>query len=305
MRRGFGLPHTGKAASPEAIATVAQRAEELGFDSLWVYDRFLFPVKPQTPYVATRDGSYPDAFKTVLDPLDTLTWAAANTRRIALGTSVLDMPYYNPVLLARRLTTLDILSGGRVRVGLGLGWCKDEFDAAGRPMRNLGKLADEFIAVLKAIWTSDPAEFHGEIFTLPKSNIQPKPIQKPHPPIYLAAFVPAAAERTARVANGWNPVFLPIDVMKQMMDSIKKMAIDAGRNAKEIEVIVRANINETSQPLPNDRFVYHGSRDQIAADINATKALGVDEIFVDPTFSPAGESLNGFLSTMEWMREIL
>jgi len=305
MRRGFGLPHTGKAASPEAIATVARRAEELGYDSLWVYERFLFPVKPQTPYVATPDGSYPEAFKTVLDPLDTLTWAAAHTHRIALGTSVLDMPYYNPVLLARRLTTLDRFSGGRVRVGLGLGWSKDEFDAAGRQMRNLGKLADEFIGVLKAIWTTDPAEFHGEIFTLPKSIIQPKPIQKPHPPIYLAAFVPAAAERTARLANGWNPVFMPIDAMKQMMDSIKKMAIEAGRKASDIEVIVRANIHETAAPLADNRFVFHGSRNQITSDLNATRDLGVDEIFIDPTFSPAGESLNGFLTTMEWVQEVL
>jgi probable F420-dependent oxidoreductase len=305
MRRGFGLPHTGKAASPEAIVTVARRAEELGYDSLWVYERFLFPVKPQTRYVATADGSYPEAFKTVLDPLDTLTWAAAHTRRIALGTSVLDMPYYNPVLLARRLTTLDILSGGRVRVGLGLGWNKDEFDAAGRQMRNLGKLAEEFIAVLKAIWTTDPAEFHGEIFTLPKSIIQPKPIQKPHPPIYLAAFVPAAAERTARLANGWNPVFLPLDAMKQMMDAIKKMAIEAGRKATDIEVIVRANIHETAESLPDNRFVFHGSRDQIASDLKATRELGVDEIFVDPTFSPAGESVKGFLSAMEWIHQVL
>ena len=305
MRRGFGLPHTGKAASPEAITKVAQHAEELGYDSLWVYERLLYPVKPQTPYVATADGSYPEAFKTVLDPLDTLTWAAAKTRRIALGTSVLDMPYYNPVLLARRLTTLDIFSGGRVRVGLGLGWSKDEFDAVGRSTTGLSKLADEFIGVLKAIWTTDPAEFHGDIFTLPRSIIQPKPIQKPHPPIYLAAFSPGALRRTARVANGWNPVLLPIDAMTQMIASIKSMAREAGRNPEEVEVIVRANIFQTPEPLGKDRSIFHGSRDQIAADLADTRKLGVAEIFIDPTFSPAGESLQGFLATMEQMRDIL
>jgi len=305
MRRGFGLPQTGPAAGPEAIAKVARRAEELGYDSLWVYERFLYPVAPQTPYLGTPDGSYPEPFKTVLDPLDALTWAAANTRRIALGTSVLDMPYCNPVLLARRLTTLDVLSGGRLRVGLGLGWCKDEFDAAGRPMKGLGKLADEFIGVLKAIWTTNPAEFHGQFFTLPRSIIQPKPIQKPHPPIYLAAFSPGALDRAARLANGWNPVMLPIDAMKQMTDSMKQRAQVAGRNPDELETIVRANINETPQPLGNDRAIYHGSREQIAADLAATRDLGVAEIFVDPTFSPAGRSLEGFLSTMEQMREIL
>jgi alkanesulfonate monooxygenase SsuD/methylene tetrahydromethanopterin reductase-like flavin-dependent oxidoreductase (luciferase family) len=112
MRCGFGLPHSGKVASGEAIAKVAKRAEELGYDSLWVYERFLYPVNPQTPYVGSSDGSYPEQFKTVLDPIETLTWAAAHTSKIAIGTSVLNMPYYNPVLLARRLTTLDIFSGG-------------------------------------------------------------------------------------------------------------------------------------------------------------------------------------------------
>jgi len=158
-------------------------------------------VNPQTPYVGSSDGSYPEQFKTVLDPIETLTWAAAHTSKIAIGTSVLNMPYYNPVLLARRLTTLDIFSGGRVRVGLGLGWSKDEFDAVGRPMKELGKRADEFIAVLKAIWTTDPAEFHGEVYTLPRSIIQPKPVQKPHPPIYLAAFSPAALRRGPRMRD--------------------------------------------------------------------------------------------------------
>jgi len=304
MRCGFGLPHSGRIASGDAIAKVARRAEELGFDSLWVYERFLYPVNPQTPYVGSSDGSYPEQFKTVLDPIETLTWAAAHTKKIALGTSVLDMPYYNPVLLARRLTTLDVFSGGRVRVGLGLGWSKDEFDAAGRSMKGLGKLADEFIAVLKAIWTTDPAEFHGEIYTLPKSIIQPKPVQKPHPPIYLAAFTPGALQRTARVADGWNPVLLPIPVMKEMMDSLKRMARDAGRNPSEIEVILRANIHETDVDLGENRSVFRGSRSQIAADIAAARDLGVAEILIDPTFSPAGESLASFISTMERMREI-
>jgi probable F420-dependent oxidoreductase len=305
MRRGFSLPQSGTAAGAEAIVKVARRAEELGYDSLWVYERFLYPVHPQTPYPASPDGSYPEAFKTMLDPIETLTWAAAHTKKVTLGTSVLDMPFYNPVLLARRLTTLDVLSGGRVRVGLGLGWSKDEYDAVGRPMKGLAKLADEFIAVLQTIWTTDPAEFHGEFFTLPKSIIQPKPVQKPHPPIYLGAFTPGALRRTARVANGWNPVFLPVAAMKEITENIRSMARESGRDPAEIEVVVRANINEGETPLGEDRPIFHGSRSQIAADLAATRELGVDEIFIDPTFSSAGKSLDGFLRTMEQMRELL
>lgn len=306
MRIGYGLPISGAAAGPESIAAVARRAEELGYDSLWVWERFLSPVNPQVPYIVSPDGSYPEAFKTVLDPLETLTYAAAHTSRVALGTSVLNMPYYNPVLLARRLTTLDVLSGGRLRVGLGLGWCKDEFDAVGRPMKGLGRLADEFITVLKAIWTTDPVEFHGEFYHLPKSNIQLKPVQKPHPPIYLAAFSPGALKRAATMANGWTPVAIPIDGMKQMYEGLRSMAKEAGRNPDEIEMIVRANFTITDEPVGDQRpYPFYGSVDEIKADIEATRELGAAEIFFDPSFSPDGESVEGFLSRMEQMRELV
>src|SRR3954452_2556512 len=209
MKLGFALPNVGPIATPEAVTQVAQRAEALGYHSLWTIERLLYPVVPQTAYAVTADGSLPEPYKHVLDPLDALTFAAAQTKKITLGTSVLDMPYYNPVLLARRLSTIDFLSNGRLRVGLGLGWSKDEMDATGAEMKDRGTKADEFIGVLKAIWTTDPAEFHGKYYQLPKSYISQKPVQKPHPPIYLAAFAPPALKRIATSAQGWNPVMVP------------------------------------------------------------------------------------------------
>ena len=142
MRLGFNIPQLGKAASAEAMVRVAQRAEELGYDSVWVTDRLLYPIQPQTPYMASPDGSLPEAYKIAFDPLESLTYVAGHTSRIALGTSILDMPYYNPVMLARSLTTLDVLSGGRLRVGFGQGWSQDEFDAAGASMKGRGRRAD-------------------------------------------------------------------------------------------------------------------------------------------------------------------
>jgi alkanesulfonate monooxygenase SsuD/methylene tetrahydromethanopterin reductase-like flavin-dependent oxidoreductase (luciferase family) len=129
MRIGFALPNAGAIASPEAVSKVARRAEELGYDTLWTFERVLYAVKPQNPYPGTADGKWPESFRRMLDPLDTLTFAAAQTKKIFLGTSVLDIPYYNPVMLARRLTTIDYLSNGRLRVGLGLGWSQDEMEA--------------------------------------------------------------------------------------------------------------------------------------------------------------------------------
>ena len=304
MRLGFNLPQIGPAASPEALVRVAQRAEELGYDSVWVTERLLWPIEPQTPYPASPDGSLPDVYKTILDPLEALTFVAGQTSRIGLGTSVLDMPYYNPVMLARRLTTLDVLSGGRLRLGLGLGWSQDEFDAVGASMKGRGKRADEFISVLKAIWTTDPVEFQGEFYQVPKSVILPKPVQKPHPPIYLAAYSAGALKRAATMANGWNPAGVPLDGMKQMMEGIKGMAQEAGRDPSEVALVVRANLLVTDEALGEDRWIFTGSSEQIKADIAATREMGAAELFFDPTFSPDGVSVEGFLSRMEQIREL-
>lgn len=305
MRLGFNLPQIGPAASARAIVRTAQRAEALGYDSLWVTERLLFPVNPQTPYPATPDGVLPEVYKLVLDPVETLTFAAAHTSRIGLGTSVLDIPYYNPVILARRLTTVDVLSGGRVRVGLGLGWSKDEFDVVGVSLSERGRRAEEFIQVLKAIWTTDPVEYHGSYYRVPRSIIGPKPVQKPHPPIYLAAFAPAALKRAATLANGWNPVGLPIEAMAQMITQLRGTAKAAGRDPAALEVIVRANLYITPQPLGADRWIFSGSLDQIKADIDRVRGLGVNELFFDPTFSPDGETEDAFLSCLERIRRLV
>ena len=220
MRFGFALPQVGSAVGPEALVTVAKRAEDLGFDSFWVLDRILWPVNPREPY-PIGDGSLPVKYKSVLDPLETLTFAAAHTRRPALGTSVLNLPWYNPVLLARQLTTLDILSGGRLKVGFGIGWSQDEYQAAGAIWQERGKRADELIQALKKIWTTDPVEFQGKYYRIPKSVIGPKPVQKPHPPIYMAAYTPSAMKRVAAEANGWFPVGIPLSGVGPMLGGSK------------------------------------------------------------------------------------
>ena len=305
MRLGFALPNLGPVATAEAVSKVAQRAEALGFDSLWTVERLLYPVKPQTPYPVTPDGSLPEPYKYVLDPLEALTFAAAQTKRIALGTSVLDIPYYNPVMLARRLTTLDFLSNGRLQVGLGLGWSKDEMDASGADMKQRGAMADEFLQVLKAIWTTNPVEFHGKFYQVPKSYINPKPVQQPHPPIYLAAFAPPAMKRLARVADGWNPVAIPVEGMAQMFDGVKQMAKDAGRDPALLKMIVRANLEIADKPLGKERMIFAGSLDQIKEDIAACNKIGAHEVFLDPTFSQGGQSLERWLALMEEFRKFL
>ena len=305
MKVGFSLPHMGPAASRDAVVKAAQRAEELGYDSVWALERLLYPLKPQTPFPATPDGSLPDIYKQVLDPLATLAFVAAQTTRIGLGTSVLVMPYYNPVMLARQLTALDVLSGGRLRLGLGLGWSKDEYDAVGAAFKERGAKADEFLQVLKTIWTTDPAEFHGKFYHLPKSIIQPKPVQKPHPPIYLATFVPNGLKRIAKLADGWIPDKLPPDRMAQMFQSVKEMAKAEGRDPSVVQLVVKANLQVTEKPLGKDSWFFSGSLDQIKEDIQGCRKVGAHELFFDPILSPDVQTLDRFLSRMEQMRGLV
>ena len=303
MKTGFALPNIGPVATAEAVAKVAQRAEALAYDSLWTIERLLWPVKPQTPYPATPDGLLPEPYKYILDPLDTLTFAAAHTKNITLGTSVLDIPYHNPVTLGRRLTTIDFLSNGRLRVGLGLGWSKDEMDATGADMRRRGAMADEFLQVLKAIWTTNPVEFHGKFYQIPKSYINRKPVQKPYPPIYLAAFAPAAMKRLATAADGWNPVAIPVDGMAQMFAAVKQMAKEAGRDPSSLVMVVRANLEITNKPLGDKRMIFTGTIEQIEEDIAGCKRIGAHELFFDPTFQ--AQSLEEWLALMERLRKLV
>ena len=299
MRLGFGLPNAGPVASPDAIIRVSKRAEELGYDSLWVLERLLYPVNPQTPYPGTPDGSLPELYRSVLDPLQILTFAAANTSRISLGTSVLIMGYRNPLVLAQSLTTIDVLSGGRLIVGFGQGWSKDEFAAVGGSMTSRAGMADEFLQVLKAVWTDNPVEFKGDHFQIPASYIDIKPVQKPHPPIYLAAYAPGAMRRVATLGDGWLPVAIPIEGMAQMMEGIRGMASQAGRNASDLKMIVRANVEISNNPVGAERTVFTGSLDEIKADITSVKDMGADEVFLDPLFSPEAVTVEDILSVME------
>jgi probable F420-dependent oxidoreductase len=304
MKIGFALGNIGPIGTSESVAKIAQRAEELGYDSVWTVERLLWPVNPQTPYPVTPDGRLPEEYKHDLDPLDSLTYAAALTKNIHLGTSVLDMPYYNPVVLARRLSSIDVLSNGRLRVGLGLGWSKDEMDAAGTEMKQRGAKADEFLQVLKAIWTTNPAEFHGKFYQVPKSYILPKPVQKPHPPIYLAAFAPAALQRLAKMADGWNPVAVPATGMAQMFQGIQQMAKAAGRDPSELSMVVRANLIVSEKPLGADRVIFSGTLEQVKEDLAACRGIGAHEVFFDPTFSPGAQKLEHWLKLMEQVRKL-
>jgi probable F420-dependent oxidoreductase len=289
MKIGITLPQFGPNATKENILKIALGAENEGFDSIWVGERLLWPLKPQTPYPGTPDGSLPTFQQNVLDPLETLTYVAANTNKIALGTSVIDMLFHNPVVLARRLATLDVLSEGRAVAGLGLGWSKDEYQASNIPFEHKGERADEFVQVLKKIWTDDIVEFKGKYYSIPASKIGPKPIQKPHIPIYLAGFVPNTFMRIAKYADGWLPsISGPIDFIENSIKSLKAQAIKENGSPEQIKTVIMTfpqvsqeesnSGDEAGQQQQSQRFPLTGTIEEIGKDIKRIKDMGIEHV---------------------------
>jgi probable F420-dependent oxidoreductase len=304
LKVGLVLPQAGQQATRENVIQMAKNAESEGFDSLWVFERLLWPINPQTPYVATPDGSLPMEYQIMLDPLETLTYVAANTNKIALGTSVIDMLFHNPVILARRFATLDILSQGRSIAGFGIGWSKDEYQASNIPFQNRGKRADEFVQVLKRIWTDDVVEFKGKYYSIPASKIGPKPIQKPHPPVYLGGFSPNTFSRIVNYdTNGWLAVVGgPLEYLDNTIKTIKDIANKANKDPNKFKVILLAHLNvaldsksQSTTTNEDQRFPFTGTIDQIGNDIKRIKQMDIDHIIFGHVFVPIGRDVNKML----------
>jgi probable F420-dependent oxidoreductase len=295
MKVGILLPQTGDLATSENILYIGKEAEKEGFDSVWVFERLLWPVKPQTPYGGVPNLPIPVEYQSVLDPLETLTYLAGNTQRISLGTSIIDILFHNPVILARRFATLDVLSGGRVIAGLGLGWSKDEYDASGIPFSHKRARADEYMQVLKRIWTDDVVEFRGQFYNIPASKIGPKPVQKPHPPILLGAYSPKAFPRIVNYADGWIPIAgsVPLEQQEQAINGLREAARKANKDPSNIRIFVLSypNVLDSSSQSSSSnqpRSPMSGTIDQIGSDIDRFKAMGAEHIIFGYAFSPIG-----------------
>jgi len=273
VRLGLGLPVSGAWATPGALRHVAERADSLGFDSLWAFQRLLHPI----------DQDWGSAYHSVQDPLTSLAYAAAVTSRIRLGVAVVMAPYYAPIVLAKALTTVDVLSDGRLDVGLGLGWSAQEFEAVGVPMERRGPRAEEFVACLKAIWTQPEVEFHGEFYDVPLSRVEPKPVQSPYPPLLMGGGAEAALKRIGRIADGWvSSSRTDLTTIGGSVDVIRTAATEAGRDPDALRFVVRGVVRLTSAPTSGDaRIPLQGDADQVRADIDALGAQGVTEVFLD------------------------
>lgn len=275
MRIGFSLPQMGPVArQANEVGRFAKEAEALGADSFWVADRLLAPVEPTVGY--GDGGGIPDVFRTVLDPFAVLAVAAATTERAEIGANILQAPLYAPALLARSLTTIDLISDGRLLPGFGVGWSPEEYRAAGVSMRERGARLDEALDTLEAWWTTDPVEFEGTYTRIPATHVGLKPARRPRPPIYLAGYAPAALRRIARRADGWLPVVQPgsgpfdPDAVNVPLADIRRLAAEEGRDPSGLGVILRL------YPTPE------ATLDEVVEAISAAgRETDVDHCFVE------------------------
>lgn len=275
MELGVALPTSGAKASVDAITRIAQEAERLGYAALWTFERLLRPVGK----VVTAGGEQelPENYRTVYEPLVTLSHVAALTSRIKLGTSVIDLPLHAPVVLARRFATLDQFSGGRVIAGIGQGWMREEFEVAGVPTSRKGAGFEEGVAAMRAAWGPDPVSFDGRFYRIAPSEINPKPVQS-HVPVVVGAMTPKGIERAGRFADGLNPIAFSQDQLLGMATAFREAAKVAGRDPAGLSVFARANVPVTDKPIDTDRPYLGGSPEQIAEDLAGLEGKGVDHV---------------------------
>ncbi|GAA3958551.1 LLM class F420-dependent oxidoreductase [Actinomadura viridis] len=275
MLIGFAVPVSGGWATPAGQAAVAREAEERGYHSIWTLQRLLNPA-----------GSPDQTYRAVPDPLVTLAYLAARTERVRLGVAIVNLPFYSPALLAKQAATLDHVSGGRLDLGLGLGWMPEEFAAAGAPMERRGARAEEFLAAMRSLWTEEVSAFEGEFYRFPPVVMEPKPLQSPEPPILLGGAAEPALRRAGRLAAGWvSSSRADPAALGRSIAVVREAAEEAGRDPSALRFVCRAAVR-VREAGRRDRRPLTGSHEEIRADFEEIAAQGVTELFVDLNFDP-------------------
>ena len=293
MEFGFGLPTRGPMATPHSLATLARKGEELGFAIIGISDHLIIPRKIASIYPYNESGAFAsDPSGTCMEQLTLLSFLVGVTSTAKLLTSVLVLPHRPPVLTAKMLATIDVLSNGRLIVGCGVGWMREEFEAIGAPAYDeRGTVSDEYIRAFKELWTSDTPTFEGKYCHFANVAFAPKPVQKPHPPIWMGGESPVAVRRAGRLANtgypiGSNPRF-PVGTPEQFADyaaRVKRHAQESGRDPSALDFAYSVNWlnDQQAQTLPNgQRRPLTGTPQQIADDIRCYEEVGVRHMMVN------------------------
>jgi probable F420-dependent oxidoreductase len=292
MQIGFNLPVSGPMAAPDVMANIAQLGESLGFDYLTLTDHIALPdtTAPGYPYSTTGEFYTPDPGHRV-EQLTTAAWIAAKTSAIRIVLAVMVVPHRPAVVTSKMLATIDVLSGGRLVVGIGAGWLKVEIDAVSTtPFAERGAVTDEYIDAMRTIWTHDKPVFHGKYVNIDGLLTDPKPIQKPHPPIWVGGESGASMRRAARIGDAWYPIGSNnahlLDTLPRLtagIARIREMTKAAGRDPNAMGVVYRVKRHGQPAPLATDgqRKLFTGTVANTIEDIAAVRQIGVTAIDFD------------------------
>lgn len=298
MKFGIHLPNFSILDGREPTLTVARQAEQSGFDSLWVSDHVVLPSQIESRYPYSRTGAFPMGGETnFVDPLIALAVAAGCTERVELGITVLIVPQRNPILTAKMLSSLDMLSNGRVIVAAGVGWLREEFEALGLPyFEQRGRVMDEWIRIFRLCWEEDLPSFVGEHYRFAPLYFRPKPVHRI--PIWIGGRSAAAYRRAALVGDGWHPARA---TLSEVRDGIARVRREAERGGRDPDTLIFSMgcvvdvLDEAENPPPPTRDLI-GAPAAVAEFVRALEALGVSHLALD---FRAGSSLHAMLATME------
>jgi probable F420-dependent oxidoreductase len=297
---GFSLPSRGPLAKASLLVRLARKAEALGFACVTISDHVVLPTRHSAPYPYSPTGEFPGgSHQEYLEPLVLMGWLLAATRRLRVGISVLVVPYRNPVVTAKQLATLDVCSGGRVIVGVGTGWWPEEFQAlAAPPFAERGAVTDEYLRLMKELWTRDEPSFTGQYYQVSDVTMFPKPVQTPHPPLWVGGHTKAALRRAGELGDAWHPIGLrppagltPAEYA-ETAQQVRAHAARAGRRADAVRLTLRAPLEIWSRARRSHRTAggsmlqgnpLRGTPEKVAADIRAYRRAGVEAFVFDFT----------------------
>ena len=277
----------------------------MGFASIVIGDHIVFPTEVESPYPYTVDGEFPGQGD-ALEQLTLMSFIAGLSNSVRLVTSVMIQPHRNPLATAKVLATIDVLSKGRVTVGVGVGWMREEFEALGAPdFDRRGAASNEYLAIFRKCWTQDPVSHDGEFYSFKELRCVPHPVQKPHPPIWIGGHSRPALRRTAKYGDGWHPVGatsaspLPPTEFQSLLDTLKRMTEAEGRDFDVLTISFKAPSYDPGQvPEGHDRLRFTGEPGRIAEDLRTYEAIGVEEVIFDfrsPPLSKTIENMDHFM----------
>lgn len=307
MDFGFNIPTRGAIGDQKSIIAMAKRGEELGFAYLAIPDHIVIPRTIDSRYPYTKEGKMIGAASgDCMEPLAIMAYLAGITSKARLLTSVMVVPHRSPVLTAKILATIDVLSNGRVTVGCGVGWMEEEFIAIGAPpFAERGKVTDEYLAIFKELWTKDDPKYAGAYASFDNISFLPKPLQKPHPPLWIGGESPAALRRAARFGDAWYPIGanpqFPLNTLVRYQAAVKSLREEAGkigRDPQSITLCYWANWfkeNTKGTTDTNERQLFSGSDEEVAGDIRALREMGVQHLL----FNFQRSNLEASLASME------